>query len=76
LPIFDPFHGTRSLNSDRSAQAGQTQRDAVNAVGGDASYRSRVAEMQKAAREAGGYLRAADAVQQFGYQHSVGKKKE
>src|SRR5215210_1817271 len=25
LPIFDPFHRTRSLNSDRSAKAGQTQ---------------------------------------------------
>jgi hypothetical protein len=25
LPISDPFHGTRSLNSDRSGEAGQTQ---------------------------------------------------
>jgi MGT family glycosyltransferase len=52
-----------------------TMRDAVNAVSDDASYRSRVAHMQKAARDAGGYLRAADAVQQFGYQHSAAKKK-
>jgi hypothetical protein len=30
LPIFcDPFHGTRSLNSDRFAKAGQTQFPAI-----------------------------------------------
>ena len=48
-----------------------TMRDAVNVVGSDVGYRSRVAEMQKAARDAGGYLRAADSIQQFGYQHSA-----
>ena len=53
-----------------------TIREAVNTVSSDVSYRSRVAEMQKAARDAGGYMRAADAVQQFGYQHYAGKKKE
>ncbi len=53
-----------------------TMRHAVNAVCGDASYRRRVAEMQKAARDAGGYLRAANAIQQFGYQRSAAKKKE
>jgi UDP:flavonoid glycosyltransferase YjiC (YdhE family) len=31
----------------------------------DAGYRSRIARMQNEAREAGGYLRAADAIQQF-----------
>src|ERR687885_639095 len=60
-------------------EAGQVNadvlRDVVITVSGDASYRSRVAHMQKAARDAGGYLRAADAVQQFGYQHSAAKKK-
>jgi MGT family glycosyltransferase len=45
-------------------------RDAVAAVSGDADYRSRLAHMQQAARDAGGYLRAADAIQQFGYQLS------
>src|SRR3982750_4328385 len=39
--------------------------DAVATVIGDAAYRSRVAYMKKAARDAGGYLRAADAIQQF-----------
>jgi MGT family glycosyltransferase len=51
-------------------------RDAVNAVDSDVGYRSRVGEMQKAARDAGGYLRAADAIQQFGYHHSTAKQKE
>jgi UDP:flavonoid glycosyltransferase YjiC (YdhE family) len=40
-------------------------RDAVITVSGDAGYRSRIARMQQDAREAGGYLRAADAIQQF-----------
>ncbi|MBV9453770.1 MAG: hypothetical protein JOZ19_06570 [Rubrobacter sp.] len=53
-----------------------TMCEAVNAVSGDTSYSRRVAHMQKAARDAGGYLRAAGAIQQFGYQHSASKKKE
>ena len=44
--------------------------DAVTTVSGDPSYRSRIAHMQQAARDAGGYLRAADAIQQFGRQQS------
>jgi UDP:flavonoid glycosyltransferase YjiC (YdhE family) len=47
-----------------------TLRDAVATVSGDASYRSRIAQMQQAARDAGGYLRAADVVQRFGRQQS------
>ena len=50
-------------------EAGQVNadvlRDAVITVSGDAGYRSRIARMQHDAREAGGYLRAADAIQQF-----------
>ncbi len=42
-------------------------RDAVTTVS-DPGYRSRVAHMQQAARDAGGYLRAADVIQQFGHQ--------
>lgn len=53
-----------------------TMRDAVNAVSGDVNYRSRIAHIQKAARDAGGYVRAADAVQQFVYQHSASNKTE
>lgn len=46
-------------------------RDAVTTVSGDAGgYRSRIAYMQQAARDAGGYLRAADAIQQFGHRQS------
>ena len=45
-------------------------REAVTAISGDADYRSRLAHMQQAARDAGGYLRAADAIQQFGHQQS------
>ncbi len=45
-------------------------RDAVTTVAGDAGYRSRITHMQQAARDAGGYLRAADVIQQFGYQQS------
>jgi MGT family glycosyltransferase len=45
-------------------------RDAVTTISGDAGYWSRIAHMQQAAREAGGYLRAADAIQQFGHQQS------
>ena len=40
-------------------------RDAVITMSDDAGYRSRIARMQNEAREAGGYLRAADAIQQF-----------
>ena len=45
-------------------------RDAVTTVSGDPGYRSRVAHMQQSARDAGGFLRAADAIQQFGHQQS------
>jgi MGT family glycosyltransferase len=45
-------------------------RDAVTTVSGDAGYRSRIARMQQAARDAGGYLRAADEIQRFGHQQS------
>jgi MGT family glycosyltransferase len=45
-------------------------RDAVTTISDDADYRSRLAHMQQAARDAGGYLRAADAIQQFGHQQS------
>ena len=44
--------------------------DAVATVSGDAGYRSRVAHMRQAARDAGGYLRAADVIQQFGHRQS------
>jgi MGT family glycosyltransferase len=47
-----------------------TLRDAVIKISGDSGYRSRVAHIQQAAHDAGGYLRAADVIQQFGYQHS------
>ena len=46
-------------------------RDAVATVSGDAGYRTCIARMQQAAREAGGYLRAADAIQQFRQTQSV-----
>ena len=45
-------------------------RDAVTTISGDAGYRSRIAHMQQAARDAGGYLRAAEVIQQFGHQQS------
>ena len=45
-------------------------RDAVAPVSGDAGCRSRIAHMKQAARDAGGYVRAADAIQQFGHQQS------
>ena len=48
-------------------------RDAVTTISGDPGYRSRVARMQPAARDAGGYLRAADIIQQFGHQQSQEK---
>jgi MGT family glycosyltransferase len=40
-------------------------RDAVATVSGDDGYRSRIAHMRQAARDAGGYIRAADVIQQF-----------
>lgn len=43
-------------------------RNAVATIDGDPGYRSRIAHMQKAARDAGGYLRAADVIQQFCHQ--------
>ena len=48
-------------------------RDAVTTISGDPGYRSRVARMQQAARDAGGYLRAVDIIQQFGHQQSQEK---
>ena len=51
--------------------ATSTIHDAVTAVSGDRNYRRRIAHMQKAAREAGGYLRAANAIQQFGSRRMV-----
>jgi MGT family glycosyltransferase len=50
--------------------------EAVATVGGDPGYRSRVAHMQKAAHDAGGYLRAADVIQQFDHQRSEGKTRK
>jgi MGT family glycosyltransferase len=47
-----------------------TLRDAVTTTSNDADYRSRLVHIQQAARGAGGYLRAADAIQQFGHQQS------
>jgi RimJ/RimL family protein N-acetyltransferase len=46
-------------------------RDAVTTVSDDADYRNRIAHMQQAARDAGGYMRAADAIQQFGRTQSA-----
>ena len=46
-------------------------RDAVTTVSGDDGYRSRIAYMQQAARDAGGYVRAADVIQQFGQTQSA-----
>ena len=46
-------------------------RDAVTTISSDAGYRSRIAHMQQAARDAGGYLRAADVIQQFGQTQSA-----
>jgi dTDP-L-oleandrosyltransferase len=43
-------------------------RDALATVGGDSGYRSRVTRIQKAAHDAGGYLRTADVIRQFGHQ--------
>ena len=48
-------------------------RDAVTTLSDDADYRSRIAHMQQAARAAGGYLRAADAIQQFGQTQSASR---
>ncbi len=45
-------------------------RDAVTTISGDAGYQSRIVHMQQAARDAGGYLRAADVIQQFGQTQS------
>jgi MGT family glycosyltransferase len=42
-------------------------RDAVVTVSGDPGYRSRIAHVQRAARDAGGYLHAAEVIQQFGH---------
>ncbi len=42
-------------------------RDAVNTVHTDPAYRNRIAEMQSAMREAGGYRRAADELQNWLY---------
>ena len=42
-------------------------REAVTTISDDAGYRNRLAHAQQAARDAGGYLRAADAVQRFGH---------
>jgi MGT family glycosyltransferase len=50
--------------------------EAVATVDGDPGYRSRVAHMQQAAPDAGGYLRAADVIQQFDHQHSEGKTRK
>jgi UDP:flavonoid glycosyltransferase YjiC (YdhE family) len=44
--------------------------DAVTTVVSAAGYRSRVARIQKDARDAGGYLRAAEAIRRFGHQRS------
>jgi UDP:flavonoid glycosyltransferase YjiC (YdhE family) len=43
--------------------------DAVTTISGDTTgYRSCLVHMQQAARDAGGYQRAADAIQQYGQQ--------
>jgi MGT family glycosyltransferase len=42
-------------------------REAVTTISDDAGYRNRLAHAQQAARDAGGYLRAADAIQRFGH---------
>jgi MGT family glycosyltransferase len=47
--------------------------DAVTTISGDPGYRSRLTHMQQAARDEGGYLRAADVIQQFGHQQSRGE---
>ena len=45
--------------------------DAVTTISGDTTgYRSCLVHMQQVARDAGGYLRAADAIQQYGQQQS------
>lgn len=41
-------------------------RHAVATVGGDPGYKGHAADLREAARDAGGYRRAADAIQQFG----------
>jgi UDP:flavonoid glycosyltransferase YjiC (YdhE family) len=69
-----PLYSQTALEPEHATA--EVLRDAVTTVVGDVGYRSRVARMQKAARDAGGYLRAADAIQQFGYQRSEGKTKE
>ena len=51
-------------------------RDAVTTISGDPGYRSCLAHMQQAARDAGGYLRAADVIQQFGHQQGRGEGAE
>jgi UDP:flavonoid glycosyltransferase YjiC (YdhE family) len=40
-----------------------TLREAVQAVTADSGYRTRLAELSAAARQAGGYVKAADAIQ-------------
>ncbi len=47
-----------------------TLREAVERVANEASFRERVQSMQRITREAGGYLRAADAIMQFAEEHA------
>lgn len=48
-------------------------RDAVTTISGGPGYQTCIAHMQQAAHDAGGYLRAADVIQQFGRQRSQGE---
>jgi MGT family glycosyltransferase len=44
--------------------------EAVERVANEASFRERAQSMQRVTREAGGYLRAADAIMQFAEEHA------
>ena len=45
-------------------------REAVERVANEASFRERAQSMQRITREAGGDLRAADAIMQFAKEHA------
>jgi MGT family glycosyltransferase len=47
-----------------------TLREAVERVANEASFRERAQSMQRITREAGGYMRAADAIMQFAKEHT------
>lgn len=55
---------------DEKTLTAEKLRDAVTRIGSDPAYYTRVTQMQKKIQEAGGYVRAADALQEFVRQHA------